>query len=58
MKVTLGYLAPEYVLWEKVTKTCNVYSFEILLLELINGKKSIVRLATGEKRMIVEWVAP
>lgn len=58
VKGTLGYLAPEYALWGKVSESCDVYSFGILLLELISGKKPIERLATGEKRTIVEWAAP
>lgn len=58
VKGTWGYLAPEYALWGKVSESCDVYSFGILLLELISGKKPIERLGTGEKRTIVEWAAP
>eukprot|EP00249_Psilotum_nudum_P021489 c28124_g1_i2 orf=780-2021(+) len=58
VKGTLGYLAPEYAMWGKVSESCDVYSFGILLLELISGRKPIEKLKTGQKRTIVEWAAP
>ncbi|CAM6129111.1 unnamed protein product [Calypogeia fissa] len=57
VKGTLGYLAPEYAMWGKVSEGCDVYSFGILLLELISGKKPIEKLGPT-KRTIVEWAAP
>ncbi|BBN09639.1 protein MpRLK-Pelle_RLCK-XVb [Marchantia polymorpha subsp. ruderalis] len=58
VKGTLGYLAPEYAMWGKVSESCDVYSFGILLLELLSGKKPIEKLGPGTKRTIVEWAAP
>ncbi|PKA67043.1 PTI1-like tyrosine-protein kinase [Apostasia shenzhenica] len=58
VKGTLGYLAPEYAMWGKVSESCDVYSFGILLLELISGRKPIERLAGGVKRTITEWAEP
>eukprot|EP00246_Nothoceros_aenigmaticus_P015265 TRINITY_DN6261_c0_g1_i1.p1 TRINITY_DN6261_c0_g1~~TRINITY_DN6261_c0_g1_i1.p1 ORF type:complete len:373 (-),score=45.97 TRINITY_DN6261_c0_g1_i1:176-1294(-) len=58
VKGTLGYLAPEYAMWGKVSESCDVYSFGILLLELISGKKPIEKLGPGTKRTIVEWASP
>lgn len=58
VKGTLGYLAPEYAMWGKVSESCDVYSFGILLLELLSGKKPIEKLGAGKKRTIVEWAAP
>ncbi|KAJ7554931.1 hypothetical protein O6H91_05G015700 [Diphasiastrum complanatum] len=58
VKGTLGYLAPEYAMWGKVSESCDVYSFGILLLELISGKKPIEKIGPGRKRTIVEWAAP
>ena len=40
VKGTLGYVAPEYAISGKVTESCDVYSFGILLLELASGKKT------------------
>lgn len=58
VKGTLGYLAPEYALWGKVSESCDVYSFGILLLELISSRKPIEKLGSGQKRTIVEWAGP
>ncbi|XP_038880348.1 PTI1-like tyrosine-protein kinase At3g15890 [Benincasa hispida] len=56
VKGTLGYLAPEYAMWGKVSESCDVYSYGILLLELMTGRKPIERLPGGAKRTISEWV--
>ncbi|XP_023516727.1 PTI1-like tyrosine-protein kinase At3g15890 [Cucurbita pepo subsp. pepo] len=56
VKGTLGYLAPEYAMWGKVSESCDVFSYGILLLELITGRKPIERLPGGAKRTISEWI--
>ena len=58
VKGTLGYLAPEYAMWGKVSESCDVYSFGILLLELVTGRKPIERLPGGVRRTITEWAEP
>lgn len=58
VKGTLGYLAPEYAMWGKVSESCDVYSFGILLLEVVTGRKPIERLPGGVKRTITEWAEP
>ncbi|XP_020599024.1 PTI1-like tyrosine-protein kinase At3g15890 [Phalaenopsis equestris] len=58
VKGTLGYLAPEYAMWGKVSESCDVYSFGILLLELVSGRKPIEKLPGGIKRTITEWAEP
>eukprot|EP00250_Pteridium_aquilinum_P017743 c23763_g1_i1 orf=293-1228(-) len=58
VKGTLGYLAPEYAMWGKVSESCDVYSFGVLLLELLSGRKPIEKLEKGFKQTIVEWVMP
>ncbi|GLT49308.1 hypothetical protein SLA2020_228720 [Shorea laevis] len=58
VKGTLGYLAPEYAMWGKVSESCDVYSFGILLLEIISAKKPLEKLRGGVKRDIVRWVTP
>ena len=35
VKGTLGYLAPEYAMWGKVSESCDVYSFGMLLLKIL-----------------------
>eukprot|EP01018_Ginkgo_biloba_P005931 Gb_25586 [translate_table: standard] len=58
VKGTLGYLAPEYAMWGKASESCDLYSFGILLLELVSGRKPIEKLGPDLKRTIAEWVAP
>ncbi|KAG4941781.1 hypothetical protein JHK87_045652 [Glycine soja] len=58
VKGTLGYLAPEYAMWGKVSESCDVYSFGILLLEIISAKKPIEKFPGEVKRDIVQWVTP
>lgn len=58
VKGTLGYLAPEYAMWGKVSESCDVYSFGILLLELLTGRKPIEKRPGGVKRTITEWAEP
>ncbi|GLT83942.1 hypothetical protein SLE2022_022050 [Rubroshorea leprosula] len=38
VKGTIGYVAPEYAMSTKISKPGDVYSFGILLLEMITGK--------------------
>ncbi|GAA0169894.1 hypothetical protein LIER_24276 [Lithospermum erythrorhizon] len=58
VKGTLGYLAPEYAMWGKVSESCDVYSFGILLLEIVSGRKPLEKLPGGIKRDIVQWAMP
>ncbi|CAA6675299.1 unnamed protein product [Spirodela intermedia] len=55
VKGTLGYLAPEYAMLGKASESCDVYSFGILLLELVSGKKPVEKLSHAEKRTISDW---
>ncbi|KAG9452103.1 hypothetical protein H6P81_005007 [Aristolochia fimbriata] len=58
VKGTLGYLAPEYAMWGKVSESCDVYSFGILMLEIVSARKPIEKLPGGVKRDIVQWAKP
>lgn len=51
-----GYLAPEYALLGQLTKKADVYSFGVLVLEVISGRSSS-KAAFGEDLLVlVEWV--
>ncbi|KAF8407314.1 hypothetical protein HHK36_006441 [Tetracentron sinense] len=58
IKGTLGYLAPEYAMWGKLSESCDVYSYGVLLLEIITGRKPLEKLPGGVKRSITEWAEP
>ncbi|KAL0855346.1 hypothetical protein Bca101_060499 [Brassica carinata] len=49
-----GYLSPECV----ASEAGDVYSFGILLLELVSGKRPVEKLNATTKRGITEWVLP
>ncbi|CAN1271411.1 Probable LRR receptor-like serine/threonine-protein kinase RKF3 [Linum perenne] len=40
---TWGYLAPEYALYGQLTERSDVYSYGVVLLELLSGKKALMR---------------
>lgn len=52
-----GYLAPEYALLGQLTKKADVYSFGVLILEIISARSSS-KAAFGEDLLVlVEWVS-
>ncbi|KAF3449579.1 hypothetical protein FNV43_RR10308 [Rhamnella rubrinervis] len=52
---TMGYLAPEYALLGQLTKKADLYSFGVLMLEIISGRSSS-KAAFGEDLLVlVEW---
>ncbi|WVZ06802.1 hypothetical protein V8G54_020148 [Vigna mungo] len=52
---TVGYLAPEYALLGQLTKKADVYSFGILMLEVISGKSSSISAFDEDYLVLVEW---
>lgn len=50
-----GYIAPEYAYTLQVDEKSDIYSYGVLLMELISGKRS-VDSEFGEGNSIVDWV--
>ncbi|XP_075516789.1 receptor protein-tyrosine kinase CEPR1-like [Primulina tabacum] len=53
---TYGYLAPEYAFSSKATTKCDVFSFGVVLMELLTGRKPVAA-EFGENKNIIYWVA-
>ncbi|KAM4100048.1 hypothetical protein ACB094_05G039300 [Castanea mollissima] len=54
---TLGYLDPAFQASGNFNKKCDVYSFGIILFELITGRAAIVR-GPMRNNHIIDWVNP
>ncbi|CAL5335112.1 unnamed protein product [Camellia sinensis] len=52
---TVGYLAPEYALLGQLTKKADVYSFGVLVLEIISSRSSSKTAFGGDLLVLVEW---
>ncbi|KAJ4765655.1 Proline-rich receptor-like protein kinase PERK4 [Rhynchospora pubera] len=56
---TIGYLAPEYASTGQLTDKSDVFSFGVMLVELISGRKPIMRNDTTHMaRSLVDWARP
>ncbi|XP_021275118.1 proline-rich receptor-like protein kinase PERK4 [Herrania umbratica] len=54
---TFGYLAPEYASSGKLTEKSDVFSFGVMLLELITGKRPVDPTNAMEESL-VDWARP
>lgn len=52
-----SYLAPEYAEYGNITDRADVYSFGILLLQLISGRKAIDSGSADGQKSVTEWVS-
>ncbi|URE02833.1 26S proteasome non-ATPase regulatory subunit [Musa troglodytarum] len=55
---TFGYLAPEYLMYGKVSNKNDVYAFGVVLLELLTGRKPIDDGNPKGEESLVMWVRP
>ncbi|KAJ4810760.1 SERK family receptor-like protein kinase [Rhynchospora pubera] len=55
---TIGHIPPEYLSTGKVSDKSDVFSYGILLLELITGQRAfdLARLANDDDVMLLDWV--
>jgi len=42
-------------MWGKASESCDLYSFGILLLELVSGKKPIENMVPGARCSLADW---
>ncbi|KAJ8755719.1 hypothetical protein K2173_024263 [Erythroxylum novogranatense] len=55
---TFGYMAPEYASTGKLTDRSDVFSFGVVLLELITGHRPVDRTQCFLDESIVDWARP
>lgn len=52
-----GYLAPEYATLGQVSEKIDVFSFGVLVLEVVSGRRNIDLSYPANKAYLAEWVS-
>ncbi|KAI3466775.1 hypothetical protein Pfo_023438 [Paulownia fortunei] len=52
---TIGYIAPEYALWGYLTDKVDVYSFGIVILEIVSGKSNNNYMPSHNFVCLLDW---
>lgn len=55
VKGTAGYLDPEYLRTYQLTPKSDVFSFGILLVEIISGRRPVELKRAAEERITIRW---
>lgn len=55
---TFGYMAPEYASSGKLTEKSDVFSYGVMLLELITGRRPVDTTHTFMDDSLVDWARP
>ena len=51
-----GYMSPEYASFGHISTTIDVFSFGIIILEIISGRKNIDIEKPPEQHILLQWV--
>ena len=54
---TYGYCAPEYAMTGQLTLKSDIYSFGVVLLEIITGRRAIDNTRVAGEQNLVAWVS-
>ncbi|KAB5534184.1 hypothetical protein DKX38_017270 [Salix brachista] len=52
---TVGYMAPEYALWGRLTFKADIYSFGIVALEIVSGKHNMSCGPENQFSCLLDW---
>eukprot|EP01018_Ginkgo_biloba_P002159 Gb_13723 [translate_table: standard] len=52
---TFGYFAPEYALRGQLTEKADVFSFGVLVLEIVSGRQNFDVELSPDRQFLVEW---
>ncbi|KAJ6425003.1 hypothetical protein OIU84_025718 [Salix udensis] len=55
---TYGYCAPDYAMTGQLTFKSDIYSFGVVLLEIITGRKAIDQTKERSEQNLVAWARP
>ncbi|XP_058071230.1 G-type lectin S-receptor-like serine/threonine-protein kinase At2g19130 [Magnolia sinica] len=55
MRGTIGYLAPEWISGLAITPKADVYSYGMMVFEIISGRRNTEQWAVGERAFFPTW---